>query len=164
MEKSKFDHAHESPAPMAIPLVLLGMMSFAGGFAGEPVHLVHPEAVRSTPAWIIMVVSVLAATTGAFIAYRRYSGNSNRVEQTSDVFRIDSIYSAVFGGGLKAFSIATEWIEERVIQGLMRVVAAMTDLSGNMIRVLQVGSAQAYLLMMIIGLVVLVLSFLKGMA
>jgi NADH:ubiquinone oxidoreductase subunit 5 (subunit L)/multisubunit Na+/H+ antiporter MnhA subunit len=79
------------------------------------------------------------------------------------VFRIDAIYSRVFGGGLRATASATGWIEERVVQGLIRMVAALTDLSGNMIRVLQVGSAQAYLLMMVIALVVMVLYFLKGM-
>jgi NADH-quinone oxidoreductase subunit L len=164
MEKSKFEHAHESPAPMAIPLVILGALSLVGGFAGEPVHLSHPEAANSTPAWIIMVVSVVAAMIGAGIAFRRYSGGSTRDEQTSDVFRIDGIYASVFGGGLKALASGTTWMEDRVVQGLMRVVAAVADLSGNMIRVLQVGSAQTYLLMMIIGLVALVLSFLKGMA
>ncbi len=164
MDKSKFDHAHESPVAMALPLVVLGLLSLAGGFAGEPVHLPHPEAVRSTPAWIIMVVSVLAAAVGATIAYRRYSAGAVSPEAARDVFRIDSIYSSLFGGGLKATASATQWLEERVVQGLIRLVAAITDLSGNMIRVLQVGSAQAYLLMMIIGLVVMVIYFLKGVA
>jgi NADH-quinone oxidoreductase subunit L len=163
MEKSKFDHAHESPAPMALPLVLLGALSLAGGFAGEPVHLPHPEAALSTPAWVIMIVSVVVAVLGATIAYRRYAGGSASAEPATDVFRIDAIYSRVFGGGLRATASATGWIEERVVQGLIRMVAALTDLSGNMIRVLQVGSAQAYLLMMVIALVVMVLYFLKGM-
>jgi NADH-quinone oxidoreductase subunit L len=163
MEKSKLDHAHESPVPMALPLILLGGLSLVGGFAGEPVHLPHPETALSTPAWVIMVVSVLVALVGAGVAYRRYASGAGVSEPATDVFRIDSTYSRVFGGGLRMTAGATQWIEERVVQGLIRLVAAFTDLSGNMIRVLQVGSAQAYLLMMVIALVVMVLYFLKGM-
>ncbi len=162
MDQAKFDHAHESPVPMALPLVLLGVLSLAGGFAGEPVHLAHPESALSTPTWVIMIVSVIAAAIGATIAFRRYSVSEVKAEPTSDVFRIDAVYSKLFGGGLGVIASASQWLEERVVQGMIRMVAAVTDLSGNMIRVLQVGSAQAYLLMMIIALVVMVFYFMKG--
>jgi NADH-quinone oxidoreductase subunit L len=163
MEPEVEKKVHEAPLPMAAPLVLLAGLSLAGGWFGEPVHLGHAAAVGTTPAFVVMVVSVLVALVGAFIAFRRYGTAAVKAERTTDVFGIDRIYGLVFGGGVRVFSgFLLRVIEEKVVQGLIRTTAAVVDLSGNLIRVFQVGSAQTYLLMMVVSLIAMLLWFLKG--
>jgi NADH-quinone oxidoreductase subunit L len=154
---------HESPAVMTLPLVLLAVLSLVGGWWGEPVHSPGHEAGASVPVWVVMVLSVLAASLGAGIAYRKYRSAPATQERVSDVFGIDGFYAAFFGRGLERIAgWCSRWIEEGIIQGILRAAGAVVDLSGNMIRMVQVGSAQAYLLMMVLALVAFMVWFLRG--
>jgi len=153
MEKAKLEGAHESPWVMSLPLVVLAVLALGGGWFGVPVHLGHEAApVESVSPFAIMGLSVLIATGGAFFAYRKYSG-AIQTESVTDVFGIDRIYSVVFANGLNRMaSGASKYLEEWVIQRIIRVGAALVDLSGNVIRVVQVGSAQVYLVMIVLAI------------
>jgi NADH-quinone oxidoreductase subunit L len=163
MDKKKFDHAHESPWVMGAPLAVLAILSLIGGWFGAPVSLEHgaAEASEISP-HLIMFVSVVIATLGAGLAFFKYSKNT-KVEKTTDVFGIDRIYGVVFGQGLQKLSSgASKYLEEWVVQRIIQVSAALVDLSGNMIKVLQVGSAQAYLMMIVLAVVAIFAWFFLG--
>ncbi len=152
-------HVHESPFVMTIPLMVLAGASLAGGWFGAPVELASYEKAVRAPAsahTLVMVLSVAAALIGAFVARARYSRNTDS-EPVLDPFRIDRFYGQVFGRGVYRLSDAIgRVLEETLVQGFLRGTAAIVDLSGNLIRTVQTGSAQTYLLMMVLAVAAVV--------
>ena len=142
---------HESPMLMAVPLLVLALLATVGGFFGAPIHL-EKEGAHNSLQYIMMGVSVGVALTGALISYLRYSKKVSE-EKTTDVFHIDQAFSIVFGKGLlKLADGAGRFVENMIIQRMIRYSSAVVELSGNIIRVTQVGSAQAYLMMILVSL------------
>jgi NADH-quinone oxidoreductase subunit L len=155
-------HLHESPLNMTLPLVVLAVLSLVGGWFGAPIHLEEAEAHTSTQ-YLVMGGSVILALIGAFIAYQKYSKKDVKAEVTRDVFGIDRFYSFAFGQGTRKFSeFISRFVEEMVVQKTIRMTSAVVDLSGNILRVTQVGSAQAYLMMILLAIVAVVAWFCFG--
>jgi len=89
-------HLHESPPSMTVPLIILAVLSTAGGFIGRPESLGGHDwlggflapvlkdsvaLVRSVPLlketeWILMGISVLGALAALFYAYIKYNRNA----------------------------------------------------------------------------------------
>ena len=144
-------HVHESPMLMSVPLMVLAVLALIGGFFGAPIHLEKAEEHTSLQ-YIMMGVSVLVALTGAFVAYSRYSKKVSE-EKITDVFHIDQGYGFFFGKGLNQLAEGmSRFVETMIIQRVIRYSSAVIELSGNIIRVTQVGSAQAYLMMILIAI------------
>lgn len=94
-EQERFDHAHESPATMTIPLLILAALSILGGFGLYGGlwfnHLVVPpvlgEAVHGSEhhgsVWVhngAMVLSLIAAFSGIVLSYLMYYKKSISAE------------------------------------------------------------------------------------
>jgi NADH-quinone oxidoreductase subunit L len=146
-------HLHESPTNMTLPLVVLAVLSLAGGWFGSPIHVDEVEANAGGVQYLFMGLSVLVALAGAALAYQLH-GKTVTETKARDIFGIDRFYSFVFGRGTpKLAEIIGRFIEESVIQRGLRMTSAVVDLSGNILRVTQVGSAQAYLMMILVAIV-----------
>ncbi|OGW14159.1 MAG: hypothetical protein A3G93_00225 [Nitrospinae bacterium RIFCSPLOWO2_12_FULL_45_22] len=84
-------HIHESPNNMTIPLIILAFLSVVGGWVGIPEalggsnqihhflarvleHGAHPDPpIHSTSLeFLLMLISILVAATGIFLAYHMY--------------------------------------------------------------------------------------------
>lgn len=72
-------HAHESPASMTVPLMILAVFAIGAGIPGSPfmhhwfqtfLHGGHPEEIH--PNYTLMILSIVVATLGAVIAYVFY--------------------------------------------------------------------------------------------
>jgi NADH-quinone oxidoreductase subunit L len=154
------NHLHESPISMALPLVVLGALSFAGGWFGAPLHLSDVETGHSSGQIMVMIASVILALGAAFIAYQKYKNYSGTEENRPFLesgMGIDSFYGTVFGKGTIGFAQAlSRFFEEMILQRIIRVTSALVDLSGNVFKVVQVGSAQAYLMMMMVAIFALI--------
>jgi NADH-quinone oxidoreductase subunit L len=157
MEPKTEKEAHESPLVMTLPLIVLGVLSVAGGWFGLPVpaNEAHGEG-HGAAGTIIMISSVLLALLAAYIAWRKY-GQMKTAEQVNvvarDGFKIDRFYLAVFGRGTNQLARMTgEWVELQIVQRMIRWTAAVGELSGSLIKVVQVGSSQAYLMMMFLAI------------
>ena len=146
-------HVHESPNNMLLPLIILAVLSLAGGWFGSPIHVDEAEAGGGGLQYALMALSVAVALAGAFLAYQRY-GKSVKTEAARDIFGVDRFYSFIFGKGTPKLAEAIgRFIEESVVQRGLRMTSAVVDLTGNILRVTQVGSAQAYLMMILIAIV-----------
>jgi NADH-quinone oxidoreductase subunit L len=159
-------HLHESPRVMIIPLAVLALASLAGGWFGPPVGFTeaHSEGSHGVPESLIMAISVAIALIGAFLAYRKYSRNLV-AEASRDPFRIDEFYRAFFGKGTGLIaSFFSRFVEEGVFQRLIRYSGAAVDLGGNLLKTVQTGSAQGYLLMMLLALMLLIGGLIFGAA
>ncbi|MBU6153047.1 MAG: NADH-quinone oxidoreductase subunit L [Bdellovibrionales bacterium] len=157
-------HVHESPIVMTLPLLFLGLAALAGGWFGAPVRFEsgHHGGVGEVSPYLIMVISVFIAAAGAFLGYRKYF-RSNHSEKTRDPFRVDEIYTVVFGRGTEMVaSFCSRFIEEGVFQRILQFSGAAVDLGGNLFKTVQTGSAQGYLLMMVLAVVALVCGLIFG--
>jgi NADH-quinone oxidoreductase subunit L len=138
---------------MTLPLGILAVAAATGGWFGAPVHFGHAEEGHGTAKVAMMVISVAAAVLGGWLGYQRYSRSVGE-EPVRDALPLDRVYGSVFVSGLRGASRgAAKYLEEGLVQGLMKAVSGVVDVSGNMIRMLQTGSAQTYLMMIMIVLV-----------
>jgi len=150
-------HLHESPWIMTLPLGILGIASLAGGWFGAPVALEHGHetGALNVSEGVIMGVSVLIALAGAFVAHRKYSGTIQG-ESPRDPFKVDAFYLSFFGKGTRRVSaFFGRVIEDGFFGRMMQFSGAAVDLGGNLLRTLQTGSAQGYLLMMVLAVAAL---------
>lgn len=178
-EKAK-EHLHESPLSMTIPLMVLALLSFAGGFLGipghhflehyfEPVfapaiamqhfpehHLPFGEAVGSA-------IAVLVGLAGAALAYALYG----RVPETlarlaklhvlrnllENKFYIDEIYESVIVKPVRWFSEFGLWkgFDVLVIDGFINAMADVVGGVGAKLRLIQTGQTRVYALGIALG-------------
>ncbi len=159
------DHLHESPKSMLYPLVMLAFLSVVGGFMGWPAalggsnHFEHflapvfanpgvppsPHYAHSVE-YVLMLVSVLVASAGIFLAYQFYVKNpefprrlaaSARTLYTvlANRYYVDELYDVLFvnrlknlGNGLAAFDLGvvdggvngSAWLTRKTAEGSRR--------------------------------------------
>jgi len=147
MEKDKEEHAHESPAVMTLPLIVLAILSFVGGF-------MHHSEGGHEEGQSIMIASVMVALAGASFAFFRYR-KFDKEEMTNQFVEkglgIDVFYNKFFGNGVPLLAKGlSKWVEEYFVQNTMKLCTWMVEFSGNVLKSVQVGSMQVYLLMMVV--------------
>jgi NADH-quinone oxidoreductase subunit L len=164
-------HAHESPAVMVIPLMVLALASAVGGvinlphlqwLAGRFHELVHHpelrEGVSPSMEYVLMGVSTVGALLGVglgWMVYRKISAKSlsKNPPVLENKWYIDEIYEAAIVKPLVAFSkqlwkIFDVGIIDRLVVGTGR----MSALAGSTLRVVQNGSLQVYAVTTVLGL------------
>jgi NADH-quinone oxidoreductase subunit L len=89
----KFDHAHESPKAMTIPLVILAFLSIFAGWVGIPwlakgysSFVYFREVHHLEPNFILMGFATLVALSGVFLAYLMYYRSSVSPERLKQRF------------------------------------------------------------------------------
>lgn len=178
--KPRFDshHSpHESPAVMLVPLYILAGLSTFGGFMGVPHHswiegwlapVITPmehSVAHASMEYFFMALSITGAIAGIFSACKIFSipraaeAARNKFIRLYQVvfnkFYVDEVYYYFFVRPLMVFSRAL-WkgfdvgFIDRLVLGFGRV----SMWSGQTIRLTHTGSLQAYLVILMIGMVV----------
>ena len=163
-------HLHESPAVMTVPLVILAAGSIALGFVEHPFdRFVHFEGVEAAPSHFgVLVVSVLAALAGWGAAGAIYYWRIVPSESLRRGFRplytllvrkyyVDDLYGWVFlkiGGGVVWLAGA---FDRYIVDGLVNAAGWVTAQLGLVLRYLQTGREENYLLLIFLSVVVIVL-------
>jgi NADH-quinone oxidoreductase subunit L len=163
MDQETEGHVHESPITMTIPLMVLAILSLVGGF-------MHHSEGSHEGAQTIMIASVVVALVGAafgFFRYRKFDKEEVTNSFVEQGLGIDIFYHRFFGQGVPALAKGMgKWVEEYLVQNGIRFCSWMVEFSGNVLKSFQIGSMQAYLLMMMIlglGLMIWVLeSMMQG--
>lgn len=182
-KKDDHDHSHgggvhESPLIMTGPLMVLAVLSAIGGFMGvphmnwlahwlEPVIPHHALSAEINPSleWVLMGLSVIGATVGilgAFKVYRDIRSAEALRKKFEGIHRalenkwyVDELFEASFVRPIQSLSRAL-WkgfdvaVIDRIVVGFGRV----SERTGQTVRVVQSGSTQLYLFMLLIGLVI----------
>jgi NADH-quinone oxidoreductase subunit L len=139
-------HLHESPPVMLVPLEILAVLAIAGGYAGLPplfggkgwfgrfletstgTHEVHLGAGTEVLLMALSVAAALAAIGAAYVIYvkregepaRRFAGRFRRLYGTvAAKYYVDEIYGRVFVGGILALGRLADWLDRRVVDGLV---------------------------------------------
>ncbi len=147
-------HIHESPSSMTVPLMILAGLSIVGGWVGwpeslggsdrfskflEPVMVKHqeevldlaaPHLVSGTPMeYILMLLSVLIACGGIWLAYRWYIQQPDvpaRIEAKFpflykllyNKYYVDQLYDAMFVNRVKDLALTLGSFDVNFINGL----------------------------------------------
>ena len=164
---------HESSWVMLLPLCVLAVLSFAGGWIGIPGHSaiehfldpvfgfdggVEPAVAGMSGTEVgLAVISVLVAVAGAFVAWLFYvknRGTANALAKkvspvyalVSNKFYVDELYRAVFVTGLMGFArIVLYGIGDRLsVDGLGKLAGVVAMDMGEVTRRVQSGNLRSY--------------------
>ncbi len=165
-------HAHESPAVMTAPLVVLAGLSAVGGFVNTPwrltlEHFLEPafelvelgHAGEGLTPWLLAAVSVAAALIGIALAWRRYAGRDAVPEEATLSWRVlrggyylDDVYgnTMVLPGKL-----ASAWLafvaDQRVVDGAVNGVGLLVRRFGAALKPVQSGFVRNYGVILLAG-------------
>jgi NADH-quinone oxidoreductase subunit L len=172
-------HAHESPASMTVPLIILAACSVVVGVLFGPTHQfseflsrtpsVSFEAIPATePAlhYQIVVQSTVAALLGIGLAAFFYLGERREAESLANLFRplyrlsrgkffFDELYTVFIVWPLRVVALLSYVIDRFLIDGVVNLVGKLPGVLGYVLRYVQTGLVQWYALAMVLGLVVM---------
>ena len=177
-------HLHESPAAITIPLIILAILSIAGGWVGIPEALMHgahglgdflapvfaesnkiagKHVMSHQTEYVLMGVSVAVSLVAAIFAWSRYSKYQKTDKQNECIGRVlenkwyvDEIYDRIITRPLRSISLAfNNVIEKKGIDGLVNGAGRAVNYGSRQLRWLQSGQVGAYVLLMVLGILVL---------
>ncbi|MEO0138295.1 MAG: NADH-quinone oxidoreductase subunit L [candidate division WOR-3 bacterium] len=170
-----YEHAHESPPIMLIPMGILAMGSIVAGFVGLGGEhslwaklfkdaFVLPEHFHISHTSLPMLLGITAGVLGILLAYFMYVLSPSIPVVMAKVFKpvyvvlynrywVDEIYYFVFVKGLNFIS---KWIlfllvDRILIDGTINALAWISYAFGSLFRKLQTGSVRTYALWLVVG-------------
>lgn len=176
-------HLHESPSAMTIPLIILAILAFAGGFVGipevfikggdklseflSPVIPVQAEStVSSSTEIMLMVISTALVLLTIVFAWMRFKNYKSREEKglgkiLENKWYVDELYENIIVNPLnKLGAFLNNIIEKSVIDSLVNGVGKAVNYGSRQIRLLQSGQIGSYVLLMVLSmLLIFVLQF-----
>jgi NADH-quinone oxidoreductase subunit L len=181
-------HLHESPPSMTIPLTALAVLSVVGGFVGLPAWMglgpnrfdefLEPALNRTRLAEVhdlphsmellFAIISVVAALSGIYVAYRLYIRNPGSAEAIAQRFRIlytlsfrkyfvDEAYDAALVHPILGGSREILWkgLDAGAIDGSVNGVGRSIRGWGALLRHVQNGLARSYATWILVGTAIL---------
>jgi NADH-quinone oxidoreductase subunit L len=169
-------HAHESAAVMSVPLLILAVLSICSGFVGSPLmnnlfaHYINAPGVQHHQASIaIMLISSLVAVAGIGLAWLIYQKQAISAESLRQRFAgiydllynkyyIDEIYARFIAVCIDGSARVLEWIDLKIINGLVNGLARITGWSGRTLSYTQDGQVQSYALYLVAGVIIILIT------
>jgi NADH-quinone oxidoreductase subunit L len=179
------EHAHESPAIMTAPLKVLAVGAAFVGIVVEPFTHFFSAFLTRTPRlghlhghhldWVLMSISAAVALAGIYLAYAMYvrqpelPGRLARAvhglyELSLNKFRLDEIYGYLIVQPLSAIARICRAVDTYVVDSLVDLVGQAPRYVGVLLRPMQNGLVQFYALAMVMGLLVILLAFVRALA
>ena len=184
--KEQEHHLHESPATMTVPLAVLAGLSLAGGFLNTP-HFMHLgneqwlahwfswvipiQEVHLEPAteWTLMTFTTSLAVVIIIISYFIYGKKSNLpvadadqkglIRVIANKFYVDEIYDFLIVRPIEKMSkLFHYYVDLQGIDGVVNGVGTGVQKLGAQFRKLQNGNIEYYLIGMVAGAVLLLLT------
>jgi len=173
--RSEQPHHHGTPMSMLAPLVILAALSICGGWIGidrfaaflSPVTGPIPKAVATgnpQTELVLMVLAVLAAVIGLYIAYMFYSRKPERPAELAAAFPtgykllankyyVDEIYGALIVKPLFAFSKYVLGGFDLLLAGVAWLLAGTATFTGMILQRWQSGNLRSYAAWLALGAV-----------
>jgi NADH-quinone oxidoreductase subunit L len=180
-------HLHESPKIMTIPLIILAVLSVAGGFLNTPhfMHLGNDQWLAhwfnavipmneihldASTEWMLMSITTTLALIIIAASYFIYGKPANLpvsdeaqtglTKVIANKFYVDEIYDFLFVRPVEKLSkLFHYYVDIQGIDGLVNGVASGVRGLGAQVRKLQNGNIEYYLLGMVAGAILLMLTF-----
>jgi len=165
------EHPHESPRVMTVPLIILATLSVIGGFIGiksyfngwfstlpQPSVLIAPSTDLS--GFLEMVVPGTVVVLGIAAAFYVYWGAKTDpldIKVLAGKFYFDEFYDKNLVGGQQVAARFLNWIDAWILDGLIIRGAAYVSVGvGEILRLFQTGSLQAYTFLFCLGGLILI--------
>jgi len=182
------EHAHESPAVMLLPLVVLAVFALVGGFIGiiniygsqfygfyGPMCFRNRSVVEQLTepfyAPAAFACGIGAVVIGLFAAFMLYKNAATDplpaklgkfATAMKNRFYFDEIYEATFIRAHDFIAAVMDWIDRWLVDWAgIGLVRGGTDFSGRALRLMQTGNLQTYAFLFALGVAV-VLWFVLG--
>lgn len=171
-------HLHESPPTITIPLIILAILAFAGGFVGIPeifikggdklteflspvIPVQHEELVSSYTEIMLMVIStvlVLLVIVYAWFRFRKF----HPVEEKGfgkfleNKWYVDELYQKIIVNPLNNLgSFLNKVFERSVVDGIVNGVGKLVQYGSRQIRLLQSGQVGSYVFLMVLSMLLI---------
>lgn len=190
-DQHKFDHAHESPSSMTVPLILLAIPAvLAGVVFGLPLEngLIHkmlhgvlvPQAaeahhVSHATSYGLMVLSTIIGIIGIYVAYMFYIKKpdilpAKTAKVAGPIYKLfynkwyfDEIYQSVIINPIVTISrFLWKGFDVSVIDFTVNAFGYVARFLGNILRYIQTGRIQTYIFTMVVGVILLLTIFYMG--
>jgi NADH-quinone oxidoreductase subunit L len=161
-------HAHESPAVMTLPLVVLAALSLGGGAFRVSRWLAPAEAPENAA---LMAISIAAASAGVLLAWMLYVWRPGLADAFAarlkwlyvaalNKYKVDEIYGAVVVRPLLGISREVLWkgIDAEVIDGVVNGTGRRALGMGGLLRLMQSGNVRSYATWVLLGSVCLLIA------
>jgi len=176
-------HLHESPKAMTIPLIVLAVLSVAGGWIGIPEVLMKDAHRLQSFLAPVFAESQAGVETGGHLshsfelllmfgvvaliliviglAWRKFSNYTQTTTPSTGLSRIlenkwyvDEIYDAVIKKPLRSLSLFLNNVVERLaIDGIVNGVGKAVQYGSRQLRLIQSGQVGSYILIMVVATV-----------
>ena len=152
-------HAHEAPAKMILPLIILAVFAIisAFGFVTTPLQAFVPHEHKSI---VVMVASILALLAGSGLSFVLYNGKDKdplNIPLFANKFYIDEIYAVIVKVCQDRLAWLVSGLDYFIADGLVaRLPAAIACRVGKAARSLQSGHLQTYTFALGVGLLLAV--------
>jgi NADH-quinone oxidoreductase subunit L len=173
----KAGHAHESPAVMTCPLIVLAVFAVVGGFIGitnnygsqfnpdRETLSVAQQALEPLHNLLPMFLGILAVAAGWFAAYFLYRNTATDplpaklgalAVWMKNRFYFDELYDKTVIPAHDGIAALMDWIDRWLVQGAcIGLIRGGTDFTGRALRQLQTGNLQTYAFLFVFGVALL---------
>ncbi len=178
-------HLHESPALITFPLIVLALLSLAGGLLNLPELFTHGHAQwlknwlspvlgnsqdtlhhpSHQTEWILMGIAVSAFLVAWIYTRNKYISKAAVPEADEEIqgaakwpagkFFVDELYDGLFVKTAEKAGTLFAKTDNSVFSGLMNWVSSGTSYLAGLIVRLQNGRIQSYLLYMVMGIILM---------
>ncbi len=160
------EHPHESPPIMTVPLVILAVLSVIGGWsiAGFGIQDHFHQWTTTLPGnvpipeanfFLGKIVPIAVVILGVGSAYLLYWGRNSdplNINVLAQKFYIDEIYDRSLVGGTTLTASVFSWLDRWILEGvIIRGMAYLSVGVGEMLKLFQTGSLQAYAFLFSLG-------------
>ncbi|MEZ4555196.1 MAG: NADH-quinone oxidoreductase subunit L [Caldilineaceae bacterium] len=180
-DRELYDHLHESPPLMTVPLWILAGLAIIAGVVNLPFVLsmekfLEPalgahDAPSLTLEMLALLLSLVVGLFGIVMAYSRYRTQENWVTRMAAPFKplepwlqnayyVDEFYMRFIVNPLRrAATWMADVFDKKIIDGLVNGIGSVTMDLGGWTRSLQNGRIPTYALSLFIGVVAVVIYF-----
>jgi NADH-quinone oxidoreductase subunit L len=165
-------HPHESPISMTGPLVILAILSLAGGWYFNIPHYLEGmfQTGEEGNSLFPQIISVVTALFGIAVAGHLYLGRNDMADSLARTFKhsydiiynkyfVDEMYDAAIVKPTIGISRNVLWrfVDNWIVDGIVNGVGSQTRNIGSLLRNLQSGSIRSYAAWVVCGSVLLIL-------
>src|SRR5216110_1306640 len=148
--------SREAPTSMLVPLVVLAVLALIGGFNFFARHFVTIPHERDSAQFVpgLALVAMLLGATGAIFLYRGRESDPFSLAILRKKFYFDEFYRALINATQELLARIAAFIDRWVIDATaVRGSSGATWSLGALLRLMQVGSLQAYAFIFGLGIV-----------
>ena len=176
--EKQWNHVHESPAAMTVPLIILAILSAIAGFVNIPalfggteslthflspvIQQTHQTTLSHATEYMLMggaVVLILAVISWAYFKFKNYEPKEESSafgKILENKWYVDELYNSILVKPLQAIAAFFNTIvEKKGIDGMVNGVGKVVNYGSRQIRLLQSGQIGNYVLLMVLGILVL---------